>query len=322
MLRRTDATGAPRVRKPVIIDCDPGTDDAIALWLALASPELEVRLVTVAGGNVGLDRTTANARAVVALSGCTVPVVAGSERALLADFRAEPAVHGADGLGGVVLPPGPPLAPGIAADAIRATLRAAAPGEVTVIGLGPVTNLALAFATEPALTERVAEIVLMCGAFGEGNITPAAEFNAWNDPEALAVLLNLPLARPLAIATLDLTAQAFVTPDVVDDLARRQGGACLAAAAAILRALPASKRFGHRGFPLHDPCAIAWAATPGMFGARPAHAVMDLAPGPSRGRTVFDRWGRLGQPPNVTLLETLDARAFFRLLGERLASLP
>jgi purine nucleosidase len=322
MLRAAHATGAPRVRKPVIIDCDPGTDDAIALWLALASPELDVRLVTVAGGNVGLGRTTANARAVVALSGRAVPVVAGSERALLADFRAEPAVHGADGLGGVVLPPGPPLAPGIAADAIRATLRAAAPGEVTVIGLGPVTNLALAFATEPALADRVAEIVLMGGAFSEGNITPAAEFNAWNDAEALAVLLHLPLARPLAIATLDLTAQAFVTPEVVDALAGRQGGACLAAAAAILRALPASKRFGHRGFPLHDPCAIAWALAPGLFGARPAHAAMDLAPGPSRGRTVFDRWGRLGLAPNVTLLEMLDAPAFFRLLGERLASLP
>lgn len=190
------------MRKPVIIDCDPGTDDAVALWLALASPELDVRLVTVAGGNVGLERTTANARAVVGLAGSTVPIVAGSERALLADFRAEPAVHGADGLGGVVLPAGPPLAPGIAADAIRATLRAAPPGSVTVIGLGPVTNLALAFATEPALVDRVAEIVLMSGAFSEGNITPAAEFNAWNDPEALAVLLNL--HRPLAIATLEI----------------------------------------------------------------------------------------------------------------------
>jgi purine nucleosidase len=308
------------VRKPVIIDCDPGTDDAIALWLAVASPELDVRLVTVGGGNVGLASTTANARAVVGLAGRAVPVVGGAERALLAEFREAPAVHGADGLGGVVLPAGPPLAPGIAADAIRASLRAAAPGSVTVIGLGPVTNLALAFATEPALADRVAEIVLMSGAVGEGNITPSAEFNAWNDPEALAVLLRL--GRPLAIAPLDLTAQAFVTPDVIAALAARGGGACLAAALAILRAAPTSKRFGHRGFPLHDPCAVAWAIAPGLFGARAAHAEMDLAPGPSRGRTVFDRWGRLGRAPNVTLLETLDAPAFFDLLGERLAALP
>ncbi|WP_237213769.1 nucleoside hydrolase [Falsiroseomonas oryziterrae] len=306
--------------KPCIIDCDPGTDDAIALWLALASPELDVRLVTVAGGNVGLARTSANARAVIGLTGRTLPIVAGAERSLLADFRAEPAVHGQDGLGGVRLPEGPPLAPGVAADAIRAELRAAAPASVTVIGLGPVTNLALAFATEPALADRVAEIVLMSGAWTEGNITPAAEFNAWNDPEALSVLLNL--GRPLAMATLDLTAQAFVTPDLVARMAERAGGACWRAALDILRALPASKRFGHRGFPLHDPCAIAWAIDPGLFGARPARCEMDLAAGPSRGRTVIDRWDRLGRPANLTLLETLDAERFFALLAERIAGLP
>jgi purine nucleosidase len=306
--------------KPVIIDCDPGTDDAIALWLALASPELDVRLVTVGGGNVGLAHTTANARAVVGLTRKPVPVIAGAERALLAEFRAEPAVHGHDGLGGVRLPEGPPLAPGIAADAIRAVLRAAEPASVTVIGLGPVTNLALAFATEPALADRVAEIVLMSGAWSEGNITPAAEFNAWNDPEALAILLRL--GRPLAIATLDLTAQAFVTPDLVARLATTPGGACWKAALDVFRALPPSKRFGHRGYPLHDPCAIAWAISPALFGAKPAQIEMDLGPGPSRGRTVVDRWGRLGRPANVTLLETLDAEAFFALLAERIATLP
>jgi purine nucleosidase len=303
-----------------IIDCDPGTDDAIALWLALASPELDVRLVTVAGGNVGLANTAANARAIVGLSGKRPPVVAGADRSLMADFRFETAVHGNDGLGGVRLPPGPPLTPGIATDAIREELRASPPGSVTVIGLGPVTNLALAFATEPALTDRVAEIVLMSGAWTEGNITPAAEFNAWNDPEALHMLLNL--GRPLAIATLDLTAQAFVTPDVVGALEARGGGACLRATTAILRALPPSKRFGHRGFALHDPCAIAWAIAPGLFGAKPAHIEMDVTSGPSRGRTVVDRWGRLGRAANVTLMETLDAPAFFGLLGERIAALP
>ncbi len=305
--------------KPVIIDCDPGTDDAIALWLALGSPELDVRLVAVAGGNVGLARTTANARAVVGLTGRAVPVVAGAERSLLAEFRAETAVHGADGLGGVTLPEGPPLAPGIAADAIRAVLREAGPGEVTVIGLGPATNLALAFATEPALADRVAEIVLMTGAWSEGNITPAAEFNAWNDPEALAMLLHL--GRKVTIATLDLTAQAFVTPDLVAELARRPGGACWRAALAILTALPASKRFGHRGYPLHDPCAVAWAIDPTLFGARPARCEMELSPGPSRGRTVIDRWGRLGRPSNVTNLETLEAGRFFDLLAERIGPL-
>jgi purine nucleosidase len=306
--------------KPTIIDCDPGTDDAIALWLALASPELDVRLVTVAGGNVGLERTVANARAVVGLTGRAVPVVAGSANALMAPFRAEMAVHGEDGIGGVLLPEGPPATPGIAADAIRAALHAAAPGSVTVIGLGPVTNLALAFATEPALADRVAEIVLMSGAWSEGNITPAAEFNAWNDPEALAVLLGL--GRPLALATLDLTAQAFVTPDLVERMSARAGGACWHAALSILRALPPSKRMGMRGFPLHDPCAVAWAVAPRLFAARPAHAEVDCGPGPSRGRTVIDRWERLGRPPNLTLMEVLHAGAFFAMLEERVATLP
>ncbi|MGG5808728.1 nucleoside hydrolase [Falsiroseomonas sp. CW058] len=305
--------------KPAIIDCDPGTDDAIALWLALASPELDVRLVTVAGGNVGLERTLANARAVVGLAGRPVPVVGGSAGALMAPFRAETAVHGEDGIGGVALPEGPPAAPGLAADAIRDLLRAAAPDSVTVIGLGPATNLALAFATEPALAGRVAEIVLMTGAWTEGNITPAAEFNAWNDPEALALLFRL--GRPLAMATLDLTAQAFVTPELVAALAARPGGRCWRAALSILRALPPSKRFGMRGFPLHDPCAVAWAIAPGLFGTRAVGCEVDCTSGPSRGRTVIDRWGRLGRPANATLLETLDAPAFFDLLAERIGSL-
>ena len=306
--------------RTTIIDCDPGTDDAIALWLALASPELDVQLVTVAGGNVGLARTTANARAVVGLSGRTVPVVAGAERSLLAPFRAETQVHGDDGLGGVVLPAGPRLARGVAADAIRGLLRAAAPGSVTVVGLGPVTNLALAFATEPALVDRVAEISLMSGAWSEGNITPAAEFNAWNDPEALAMVLGL--GCRVTMATLDLTAQAFVTPHLVTALAARPGGACWRATLDILRALPASRRMGFAGFPLHDPCAIAWLLAPGLFRTREVQCEVDLGPGPSRGRTVIDRWERLRRPSNLRLLETLDSPGFFALLTERISALP
>jgi len=305
---------------PTIIDCDPGTDDAIALWLALASPELDVRLITVAGGNVGLERTTANARAVVGLTGRATPIVAGAERSLMAPFRAEVAVHGQDGLGGVVLPDGPPLTPGIAADAIRDLLRAAAPGSVTVVGLGPVTNLALAFATEPALTSRVAEIVLMSGAWAEGNITPGAEFNAWNDPDALAILARLGVK--LTLATLDLTAQAFVTPALVEGMQARPGGACWRAARDILRALPPSRRMEFRGFPLHDPCAVAWLLAPGLFTRRAAHLEVDCGPGPSRGRTVIDRWARLGLEPNCGVLETLDAEGFFDLLGNRISALP
>lgn len=304
-------------RRVCLIDTDPGTDDAVALWLAMASPEIDLRLVTVAGGNVGLGHTLRNARAIVGLSGRDVPVVAGAEGPLLGAFRSETQVHGADGLAGVALPEGPPAAPGIAADAIRALLRAEA--RVTLIGIGPATNLALALATEPALAAKVEEIVLMTGAWAEGNITPSAEFNAWSDPESLAMLLDS--GRPVTLATLELTGQALVTPDCIAALRAPGGGRCLDAAARIMGGVPPSRRFGHRGHPLHDPCAVAWLLAPHLFTTREVHVHVECA-GVARGRTVVDRWDRSGQAPNARLLETLDADGFFALLTERLAALP
>ncbi|WBV41765.1 nucleoside hydrolase [Pseudoroseomonas cervicalis] len=303
----------------VLMDCDPGTDDALALWLALASPEIQLQLVTVAGGNVGLKHTLRNARAVLGLAGAAVPLVAGADRPLLGRYQAEIRVHGQDGLAGVALPEGPPATPGLAADALRAALRAAAPGSLTLLGIAPATNLALALATEPQLADRVAEIVLMTGALGEGNWTEAAEFNAAMDPEALAVLLQ---AGPMVtLVTLDLTAQALVTPERIARLRGLGGGRCLAAALAILEAVPPSRRFGHRGAPLHDPCAVAWLAAPQLFTQRAvvAEVVLD---GRDRGRTRIDRWGRSPAPRNARLLEGLDADGFFALLGARLAALP
>ncbi len=304
----------------VIIDCDPGTDDAVALWLAFASPELEVALVTVAGGNAGLDRTLENARAIVGLAGRAVPVVAGAERPLFGAFQAEVKVHGADGLAGVRLPDGPPATPGIAADAIRATLRDAAPASVTLLGIAAATNLALALATEPALADRVAEIVLMTGALGEGNWTPGAEFNAAMDPEALAILLSA--GRPTTLATLDLTAQALVTPAWLEAMDQVAGGRCWDACRDVLRAVPPSRRMEHRGHPLHDPCAVAWMIAPHLFTARPVAVQVECGHGPGRGRTHIDRWGRSGAAPHATLLETLDAEGFFRLLAGRVSALP
>ena len=304
-------------RRVCLIDTDPGTDDAIALWLALASPELDVRLVTVAGGNVGLDHTLRNARAIVGLSGQAVPIIAGAEGPLLGAFRSETQVHGTDGLAGVALPEGPPAIPGIAADAIRALLRAET--RVTLIGIGPATNLALALATEPALIDHVEEIVLMTGAWSEGNITASAEFNAWSDPEALAMLLDT--GRPVTLATLELTAQALVTPARIADLRAAGGGACLDAAARIMPCVPPSRCFAHRGHPLHDPCAIAWLLDPTLFTHRDIHVHVECG-GIARGRTVVDRWARSGAAANARQLDTLDAERFFAALTERLAALP
>lgn len=304
---------------PIILDCDPGTDDALALLLALASPELDVLAVTAAGGNVGLEQTLANALALAALAGSPVPVYPGADRPLLGAFVNEPRVHGVDGLGGISLPQGGAPAPGIAADAIRRILRET-PRKVTLVGIAPVTNLALALMTEPALAAQVEQIVLMSGAWGEGNATPAAEFNALNDPEALAVLLAC--GRPVVFATLELTAQALATPQRIAAWRAAGGGRCLRAACDIQATVPPSPRLGGTGAPLHDPCAIAWLLRPELFTTRACSVRMDLGPGPSRGRTVIDRWNRTGAPHNATVLETLDADGFFALLGERLTRLP
>ncbi len=236
---------------------------------------------------------------------------------MLGSFVNEPRVHGADGLGGIVLPDGGTPEPELAADAIRRILRTA-PEPVTLVGIAPVTNLALALMTEPALTANIAQIVLMSGAWAEGNATPAAEFNALNDPEALAVLLAC--GRPVVFATLELTAQALVTPDRLAVLRALGGGLCLAAACDIQASVPPSRRLP--GAPLHDPCAIAWLTAPGLFTSRACSVRVDLGPGIGRGRTVIDRWNRTGDALNAVVLETLDAEGFFRLLGERLATLP
>lgn len=306
--------------RATIIDCDPGTDDAIALWLALASPELDVRMVTVVGGNVGLHATLANARAVVGLAGRAVPVVAGSDRPLLGRFEDAAYVHGDNGLGGLVLPEGPAAAPGLAADAIRAALREAPPRSMTLIGLGPATNLGLVFATEPALAGRVADIVLMSGALGEGNVTPSAEFNAWSDPEALDIVLTA--EAPVTLATLDVTNQAICTPAHVASLRAAGQGACLRAAAAIWDSVPASRRTGGAGHEQHDACAVAWAVAPHLFTHHEVAARVDCGDGPGRGRTIIDRWGRKPRARNARFLDKLDADGFFALLNQRLARLP
>ena len=219
-------------------------------------------------------------------------------------------VHADNGLGGVVLPPGPPPTPGIAADMIRDILRVA-PEPVTLVGIGPATNLALALTTEPALAIHVRQIVLMSGAWAGGNITPAAEFNAFSDPEALAILLAT--GHPVVFAALDLTDQALATPARIAAWRELGSGRCLKAACDIQSAVPRSARLDGDGAPLHDPCAIAWLIQPDLFTARRAHVAVDLAPGPDRGRTRLDHSPH--EPENALVLETLDADGFFALLG-------
>jgi purine nucleosidase len=304
---------------PVILDCDPGTDDVFALLLALAAPEIELLAVTVAGGNVGLDRTLPNALSVVALAGAAVPVFGGADRPMLGSFTSETRVHGVDGLGGIALPPGGSAEPEIAADAIRRILRAA-PRPVTLVGVAPVTNLALTLITEPALAAKVERIVLMSGAWSEGNATPVAEFNALNDPEALAIVLAC--GRPVVLAPLELTTQALCTPERLMVLRYAGHGKCLRAACDIQATVPMSRRLRMHGAALHDPCAVAWLLQPSLFTSRECAVEVELAAGPGRGRTVINRPSRTTKGANAVLLETLKADGFFTLLGEALGRLP
>jgi inosine-uridine nucleoside N-ribohydrolase len=308
-------------RRKIILDCDPGTDDALAVLLALASPELEVRAITVAGGNATLTRTLANALGLVALAGAASPVYAGAGRALLGPFPPGWPGHGEDGMAGVALPVGAEAAEGVAADAIRAALRAAA-APITLVGIAPATNLALALATEPALAGAVAEIVLMSGAVGPGNATPAAEFNAHADPEALAILAA---AGPLlTLVPLEAGRAVRATEARAAALAEAGSGRALGAAAAILAAY--AERAGEAGGPLYDPLAIAWLVRPALFRARAVSLAVDLGPGRGRGRTQIAPAAEGAQAPgasaNARLLEPIDPDGVFALLAERLTRLP
>ena len=311
-------------KTPVLIDCDPGVDDTIALLLALASPELDVRAVTTVAGNVPGEATASNARRVLALAGRDdIPVHAGCTQPLLGPvWRGK--YSGSGGLGGTNLPESTvPLAPGHAVDAITAMLeRAVADAEpIELCVTGPMTNVALVLARDPALVRGIRRITAMAGAFAQGgNRTPTAEFNVLADPHAAQIVLQS--GAPIVLAPIDLTFQALATPARVADL-RARGGRVTAMAADLItfydRNDPA--RYGEPGGPLHDPCTIAWLLQPELFGTRQANVEVNLLPGLSYGQTVADFWGATDRPVNATVLWTLDAPSFFDLLWGRLSSI-
>lgn len=311
-------------RMRILIDCDPGVDDAIALLLALASPELEVLAVTTVAGNVPAERTFENGRRVVALAGRPeVPVHRGCEGPLLGPvLRGK--YSGAGGLGGSLLPESvAPLQPGHSVDVLTARLGAAvAAGEkLTVCTLGPLTNLAVALARDASLVAGIERVVAMAGAFAAGgNRTPSAEFNVLADPHAAEIVLRS--GAPVVLMPLDLTFRALATPARVAALRARQGRVTALAAELITfydRNDPA--RYGEPGGPLHDPTVIGFLLRPEIFTGRPAHVAVELQGSHSYGQTVGDFFGTTGRAPNALVVERLDAAAFFDLLWDRLAAL-
>lgn len=307
--------------RPLIVDCDPGQDDAIALLMAMASPEaFDLLGITAVAGNVPLERTESNARRIRDLAGRPdVPVYAGCPRPLVRTPVTAEHVHGETGIDGADLPePRRPCAPAHAVDFLIESL-AAATVPVTLAALGPLTNLAVAAVKRPDVFCKVREIVLMGGSVGTGNVTPAAEFNMYADPHAAHVVFEAGV--PLTMIGLDATRHAIATPARVAAI-RALGTAPAAAVCGMIDAYGARnvEIHGH-GAPLHDPCVIAWLLAPSLFNGCDMRVDIELGDGHCLGRTVCDRRLRR-KAANAHVVEAVDADGFFALLAERLARLP
>jgi purine nucleosidase/pyrimidine-specific ribonucleoside hydrolase len=305
---------------PIILDCDPGHDDAIALLLALSSPEVVLLGVSTVAGNQTLDKTTANAIRVLDHVGrAEVSVAAGADRPLVRERHVAADVHGDSGLDGPELPPPArePLAEH-AIDWIAAALRAS-PEPVTVVATGPLTNIALLLARYPEAASLIERLVIMGGAVGEGNVTPAAEFNIWADPEAAARVFTSGL--DLTMVGLDVTHQALLTPAHVAQLAGAGTAGRLVADLFGFYARFHRDTYGWDGSPVHDAVALAHVVDPTLLGTELRGVVVDTGPELSRGRTHVDLTGRGGWPRNCHVALSIDAERFLALLVTRIAAL-
>ncbi len=311
------------MKQQIIIDTDPGQDDAVAILLALASPEIEVLGITAVAGNVPLALTAKNARIVCELAGRPdIEVFAGCDRPLLRPLVTAEHVHGKTGLDGPDLPaPRMPLQARHAVDFIIDTLRARPAGSVTLCPLGPLTNIAMALRKAPDIAARIGRIVLMGGAYFEvGNITPAAEFNIYVDPEAAEIVFKSGV--PLVVMPLDVTHKVLVTR-ARNDAFRALGspvGAAVAAMTDFFERFDKAK-YGSDGAPLHDPCVTAFLLAPDLFSGREINVEIETTSPLTRGMTVADWWGVTDRPANALFMGDVDADGFFALLTERLGRL-
>ncbi|HEY1317287.1 MAG TPA: nucleoside hydrolase [Gaiella sp.] len=303
---------------PIVIDCDPGHDDAIALLLALASPELEVLGVTTTYGNQTVEKTTANALRVLELAGRTdVPVAQGASEPLSRPLAVAAHVHGDSGLDGPTLPP-PSIEPaGAPAVEWLAETIAASEVPVTLVPTGPLTNVALYLETHG--NAGIDRIVLMGGAIAEGNMTPAAEFNVWADPEAAQLVFDA--ALDVTMIGLDVTHKAVTGPGVQRRL--REAGSIGVFVAELIDFFTVYHRqtYGWEGAPIHDAVAVAHLLRPGLVETRLRNVEVERVSELCRGRTVVDLWLRTDRPPNAHVGVDLDGGAFFDLLVERIAAL-
>jgi inosine-uridine nucleoside N-ribohydrolase len=303
---------------PVILDCDPGHDDAIALLLALASPEIDLLGVTTTYGNQTLEKTTANALRVLELVERTdIPVASGADAPLERELVVAAHVHGESGLDGPALPEAKGAPTSTDAVAFIAELVRSADRPVTLVPTGPLTNIARYL--DERGTDGIARIVLMGGAIAEGNFTPAAEFNVWCDPEAADRVFSSGL--DVTMIGLDVTHRAVLGREVEERLRAVGRVGSFVAELNVFFSRYHEKTYGWNGAPIHDAVAVAHVIRPGLVETRYRNVEIELESDLCRGRTVVDLWNRTDRLPNAHVAVDLDAGAFFDLLVERIASL-
>ncbi len=303
----------------IILDCDPGHDDAIAILLAARSPALKLEAITTVAGNQTVEKTARNALRVCALAGIRdVPVAAGMDRPLVRELHIAPEIHGQSGMDGPALPePDRALASLHAVD-LLIELLLASDGDITLVATAPLTNIATAMRREPRIVPKIQRIVLMGGAMGLGNWTPAAEFNIYVDPEAAHVVFTC--GRPITMIGLEVTHQAQATAEVRERI--RGLGTPVARLVDELLGYFAEtylRVFGFTAPPLHDPCAVAAVIDPTLVERKPMRVDIELRGEFTAGRTVCDVYGTTGRPANAEVGTGIDVARFWDLLIETLA---
>ncbi len=306
------------MKSRIILDCDPGHDDAIALLLAAHHPLLELLAITTVAGNQSLEKTTLNALKVCSLANIrNVPVARGMDRPLVRPPRHAANIHGASGMDGPVLPePDIAAVPQHAVD-LLIDLLMQSDGDIILVPTGPLTNIASAIRREPAILPKIQAISLMGGAIGLGNTTPVAEFNIWADPEAAAIVFGC--GRPVTMTPLEVTHQALATDDVLARL-RSAGRAVTSFVAELLLFFGATYRnvFGFPAPPVHDPCAVAAVIDPSLIKTAMARVEIETIGAWTSGRTVCDIYGTLGRAPNARVGYALEVERFWDMLIETL----
>jgi pyrimidine-specific ribonucleoside hydrolase len=305
---------------PIILDCDPGHDDMVAILLALASSQLEVRAITTVGGNATIEHVTENALRTLALADRTdIPVAAGASHPLRGPLHTASHVHGESGLDGAELPAARSEPVSKDAVAFMAELLEAATEPITIVPTGPQTNVALLLRERPDLAPRIGQICFMGGAYGEGNITPSAEFNIWVDPEAADLVVRSGI--PLTMIGLDVTHQAILWDGERAAMAAT-GGRASTIVASLLGFFQEFHRrvYGWNGGPIHDAVAIAHLAHPGLVETTRANLVIETEGEFTRGRTVVDLRHVTGRDPNAEIGTNIDRDRFVELLRVAIAS--